>query len=75
MKKEIEVLTGDQFLEKYEELNFDLCTRICDNVIEQLKLNNPNRKDMVNSDWLKVFMYEYIIEINGDNYILRPIED
>ncbi len=75
MKKEIEVLTGDQFLEKYEELNFDLCTRICDNVIEQLKLNNPNRKDMVNSDWLKVFMYEYIIEINGENYILRPIED
>ncbi len=75
MKKEIEVLTGDQFLEKYEELNFDLCTRICDNVIEQLKLNNPNRNDMVNSDWLKVFMYDYIIEINGDYYILRPIED
>ena len=74
MKNGIEILTGYEFVEKYENINFGLCKTICNQMIEVLKFSNTNRTDMCGSDWLEVFMYDYKVIIDGVNYYIEPVK-
>lgn len=74
MEKNYERLTGNQFLAKYEETHFDFCNTICDSFIKTMNELNPNRTDLVGSDWLSVFVNDYNVIINGDYIHLEPIQ-
>lgn len=74
MKNGIEILTGYEFVEKYEKINFGLFKTICNQIIEELEISNPSRTDMCGSDWLVVFMNDYIVIIDGLNYYFEPVK-
>lgn len=66
------IMNGSEFIEKYEKTNFKMCKYICDSFIKIMKISNPDRNDMVGSDWISVLISDYYVIIEGQNIYFEP---
>jgi hypothetical protein len=65
-------MTTNDFLREYEKKQPLIAQRVCDGFIKSMKEFNPNRTDMMRSDWLSVMLNDYDVQIHNDEIELIP---
>lgn len=66
-------ISTNQFLKHLEETNQEkLAHQLCQNFIETMRMLNPDRKDLVGSDWLSIMLNDYSIDVTEDGIDFIP---
>lgn len=64
-----QIQPADQFL---DGIDFESAEIICNQLIDNMIVANPNRKDMSRADWLNVIYNDYVAIVTEDGITFNP---